>query len=78
MLYILLRAGVIQFVFREFNFRFEEIDATIFNYDRELKELVIFGNKVNMDLVLFSRETKIPCKGWVMLDHMKTPKVEKT
>jgi len=66
------------FVFREFNLIIEEIDACIFNYDRESKELVIFGHKFYLFPNLVSWETNIPDKGGVMSDHSKTPKVENT
>lgn len=43
MLDILLRIIAHHFPFVEFNFKTNKIDATIFNYDRELKELVIWA-----------------------------------
>lgn len=60
----------------EFNFKTEEINGDIFNYDHESMELVIFGNKVYLDPDLVSVETKIPHMGGVILNHLKTPKVE--
>ena len=39
--------------------------------------MVLYGHKVYLDVDFISRATNIPCRGGVMLDHLKTPKVEK-
>ena len=63
MLNILLRVGVHEFVFAQFNFQNEEIDDAICNYGDGAMELPIFGRRVHLDPNLVSRATRIPHKG---------------
>ena len=63
MLNILLRAGVHEFVFGQFNFHNQEIHDSIFNYNDGAMKLLILGRRVYLDLDLVSRVTRIPRKG---------------
>ena len=60
-----------------FNFQNEEIDDAIYSYDHGAMELNFFGKRVQLDLDLVSRETKIPQREGAMLNSWKTPKLEK-